>query len=383
MTAPAFDYRQARGEAIAKDERNVRRVDQNEYRVRSQSGDGEYQVISGELGWLCNCPDAMFRNVKCKHVIAVELSLEIRRRIENAKRLVPLDYQTCLSCGSEEIKRDGMLHNESGDIQRYACKSCGKRFTNNLGFERMHTNPKAITYAMQAYFSGESFRNVQKSLRLQGVNVSHVAIYKWVKKYVALMGDYLEGITPQVSDKWRADEVYLKVRGNLKYLFSMMDDETRFWIAQEVADTKEKHNARGLLAKSRAVAGKKPKWFITDGLGAYHQAWMKEYRNIYNQNEVKTEHIRHITLKGDKNNNRMERLNGEFRDREKVMRGVKKMDSPTIRGYQIFHNYIRPHQALNGETPAERAGIKVEGDDKWFTIIQNAKHAAQKGEEAV
>jgi len=59
---------------------------------------------------------------------------------------------------------------------------------------------------------------------------------------------------------------------------------------------------------------------------------MKEYRNIYNPNEVKTIHIRHITLKGEKNNNRMERLNGKFRDREKVMRGVKRMDSPTIRG---------------------------------------------------
>jgi len=78
--------------------------------------------------------------------------------------------------------------------------------------------------------------------------------------------------------------------------------------------------------------GKKSKWFVTDGLGACHQAWMKEYRNIYNPNEVKTIHIRHITLKGEKNNNRMERLNGKFRDREKVMRGVKRMDSPTIRG---------------------------------------------------
>jgi hypothetical protein len=31
---------------------------------------------------------------------------------------------------------------------------------------------------------------------------------------------------------------------------------------------------------------------------------------------------------------------------------------------QIFHNYIRPQQALKGKTPAEGAGIKVEGDNK-------------------
>jgi hypothetical protein len=35
-----------------------------------------------------------------------------------------------------------------------------------------------------------------------------------------------------------ADELYLKVRGNPKYLFALMDDQTRFRIAQQVADTK-------------------------------------------------------------------------------------------------------------------------------------------------
>ena len=40
---------------------------------------------------------------------------------------------------------------------------------------------------------------------------------------------------------------------------------------------------------------------------------------------------------------------------------------------QIFHNYIRPHEALEGKTPSEASGIKVEGLDKWQTIIQNAK----------
>jgi hypothetical protein len=65
-------------------------------------------------------------------------------------------------------------------------------------------------------------------------------------------------------------------------------------------------------------------------------------------------------------------MNGEIRDREKVMRGLERKDSPILTGYQLFHNHIRPHMALNGQTPAERAGIKVEGQNKWLTIIQNA-----------
>jgi putative transposase len=59
--------------------------------------------------------------------------------------------------------------------------------------------------------------------------------------------------------------------------------------------------------------------------------------------------------------NKMERFNGEVRDREKVMRGLKKKDTPILAGYQIFHNYVRPHIGLNGQTPAERCGIKIGG----------------------
>ncbi len=68
----------------------------------------------------------------------------------------------------------------------------------------------------------------------------------------------------------------------------------------------------------------------------------------------------------------MERFNGELRDREKVMRNLKREDSPILKGMQIHHNFVRSHMGLNGETPAERAGIRVEGDNKWLTLIQNA-----------
>lgn len=77
------------------------------------------------------------------------------------------------------------------------------------------------------------------------------------------------------------------------------------------------------------------------------------------------------------NNNLMERINGEIRDREKTMRGLKKKDTPILQGYQIFHNYIRPHESLDGKTPAEACGIKVNGDNKWITLIQNASQKAK------
>jgi len=37
----------------------------------------------------------------------------------------------------------------------------------------------------------------------------------------------------------------------------------------------------------------------------------------------------------------MERLYGTKRDREKVVRGLKKEKSPFIEGQDIFHNFVR------------------------------------------
>ena len=39
---------------------------------------------------------------------------------------------------------------------------------------------------------------------------------------------------------------------------------------------------------------------------------------------------------------------------------------------RIRHNLIRGHQGLDGDTPADRAGIRARGNNKWKTIIQNA-----------
>lgn len=112
---------------------------------------------------------------------------------------------------------------------------------------------------------------------------------------------------------------------------------------------------------------------ITDGLPAYHDAYKKEFWTLKGP---RTKHVRHIKLKGDMNNNKMERLNGEIQDREKTMRGLKKKDTPILTGYQIFHNYIREHEGLNGKTPAQAS--RMEAPSNWKSLIAEAtKHEAE------
>jgi putative transposase len=369
MNSPK-NMREMRGLAIAKDRENqINRLDSFTYSVLSQSGDGEYAVCLSEDEWKCECPDHRFRHEKCKHIWAVEFSLKMREQVKKNLIIEEVSISECIYCGSSNIMKYGVRHNKRGNIQVFQCKQCKKFFTFNLGFERMKHNPQAITSAMQLYFSGESLRNTMESLRLLGVEVSHQTIYKWIGKYVKLMQDYVEKIMPNVSDTWRADELYVKIKGDMKYVFALLDDETRFWIAQEVAETKYKHDVRQLHQMGERLMGKKPMTLITDGLYSYHEAYKQEW---YTRKKPRTEHIRHIALKGDRNNNKMERFNGELRDREKTMRGLKIKDTPILSGYQLFHNYIRPHEGLEGKTPSEACGIKVEGKNKWLTLIQNA-----------
>jgi transposase-like protein len=369
------DERAMKGYTIHKQPNQITQIRTHTFKVQSQSGNGEYVVTNGSGSWNCSCPDHTYRLVKCKHIWAVEFSLTLKDQVAKNRIIQPITVTTCLFCHSSNLKKFGVRHNKNGDIRRFLCASCHRTFSVNIGFEKMKHNPQGITAAMQLYFSGESLRNTARSLRLLGVAVSHQTIHNWIAKYTELMKKYLDETTPNVSDVWRADELWIKVKGDMKFLFALMDDETRFWIAQEVADTKLTHDARSLFHRGREVAGKKPLILITDGLRAYQDAFMKEY---WTQRLPKSRHIRHITIRGDKNNNKMERLNGEVRDREKVMRGLKRPDTPILKGYQIFHNFVRPHEALEGKTPAEACGIEIKGKNKWVTLIQNASRKTSR-----
>ena len=57
---------------------------------------------------------------------------------------------------------------------------------------------------------------------------------------------------------------------------------------------------------------------------------MKSSKKVFGKDTNHVRHI-HIAAKRDRdNNNKMERLNGEIRDREKVFRGLKKMDTGVL-----------------------------------------------------
>ena len=276
----------------------------------------------------------------------------------------------CKYCDSGKIIKKGTRKNKSGNIQIFKCLDCKKRFTANFGFEKTRFDVNTITGALQMYYSGMSTRDISNHYEMMGIEVSDVAVYKWICKYSTMVSKYLNEIVPRTSERLmvRTDEIWIKIAGKQNYLFASMDDNSRYWLASDMAETKFQHNADTLLKLTKQTIGRNPVHFVTDGLSAY----MKSSKKIFGK---KTNHIRHIHIAGKRdrdNNNKMERLNGEIRDREKVFRGLKKIDTPIIDGMKVYYNFTKKHGALNGKTPSEEALIKVDGKNRWKTIIENA-----------
>lgn len=202
-----------------------------------------------------------------------------------------------------------------------------------------------------------------------GMSPTHQTIWNWIDDFTRLLSAFLLNYKPDVGDHWRSDEMFTHVKGEIKYVFAMMDDKTRFMLAQQLADSKYLHDATYLFRMGKVMGGKNPKVIVTDGLPAYHKA----FNRVFYTNELpRAKHIAAIKIRGDMNNNLMERLNNTMRDREKTFRGLETIKSPLFDGFQIFYNYIRTHESLGGITPAQAAGIHIEGDNTWKTLIENA-----------
>ncbi|MGH9927505.1 MAG: SWIM zinc finger family protein, partial [Nitrososphaeraceae archaeon] len=115
-----IDPRWQKGTQMAFEKDAVRRLDERTYLVKSQTKiGGDYVVIATKKGaWKCNCPDHVYRKAKCKHIWAVEYSLELRREVEANVTVIPaINPKECIHCGSTSIVKDGIRHNKRvGDI---------------------------------------------------------------------------------------------------------------------------------------------------------------------------------------------------------------------------------------------------------------------------
>ena len=78
-------------------------------------------------------------------------------------------------------------------------------------------------------------------------------------------------------------------------------------------------------------------------------AYMKSSKKVFGKN---TNHPRHVYLadKRDRDNNKMERLNGEIMNCEKIFRGLKRLDTLLIDGLKDYCNFTKKRGSLKDRT---------------------------------
>lgn len=370
--------REIRGRTIIAKGLRPELLNEDNYLVPSQSSNEKYRVIRTENYWKCNCPDYKFRRLECKHIHAIKFWLMLRDKMDSQplQTLQQQELDKCVFCGSIEIVKNGNRKNENGDKQRFKCKICNKTFIIDSCFRRLRGNPKTITLVLDLFFKGISLRKIQDHLKqFYGLKISHATIYNWIIRFTELLKNYTDNIKPETSTKWHTDEMMFKVKKDKRnvWLWNTIDSETRFLLAQNVSETRETEDATKQFTDAREKAQKRPVWMVTDKLHAYEGAFGKV---IWTRKGVRREHIK---IKGDKSreNMKVERINGSIREREKIIRAFSNPENAKkiLDGWQVYYNYIRPHQTLNGFTPAEASGINLElGENKWLGLIKKTQN---------
>jgi len=284
----------------------------------------------------------------------------------------------CKYCGSENVVKNGKIREK----QSYLCKNCGYRFYLDGKFVRMKTDRNIIVSALNLYYDGLSLRKTQRNLeQVFGERVSQVTILNWLKKYSKLVKGFTSTLTPELSGYWHEDETMIQCEGRNVWFWEMIDEETRFLVASHVSGTRTLEDTIAMFKKGYEQSKKRPKAIFVDGSFVYQPAFNKIFYSRYKAERV--ELVQKVGIRSRETNNLVERLHGTIKDRTKPMRGLKDQESTRaiLEGYTVHYNFVRPHQSLDGKTPAQVAGI--ENLSNWRTLIEQAtQYEAQLYEKA-
>ena len=359
----------------------IRALGPKAYSVRSQSHpELSYTVTENAGRWSCECDFYSATSMTCIHIVAVRYKVGF----EESAPVIAEAKIMCDGCGSAEVTCHSVRHNKSGDVQRYSCASCGRRFVGRVGFNR-RANPMNIARALDLYFRGMSVRKVREHLeQVERLRVSHMTVFRWVVHYSKLAAEWMDAQGARTSDRWHVDETVVDVNGRNGPL-ERPRPRHRFLLATHISEDRSLANARVPLAKAKRATPDRPVDVLTDGMTSYPEAVSKELGRratplddpkLVHGSSWYSPHRRVPSIRAPESNNRIERFHGTEKERFKVMRAFdgKPGTAALAEGLRVHYNLVRDHQAL-GKTPGEAAGIPVGNGFRWRTIIETAVKA--------
>ncbi len=293
---------------------------------------------------------------------------------------------SCIYCNSRNTKKRGLRYTKNrGNIQRYFCKNCRKNFILDDGFCRMKNSKNKITLCLDLFFRGISTRSIQKHLQaFYPHNSNNSTIYRWVVKYSNLINDYTNKLNVQAGKELMSDEVEYRRRKSHKaklgveqnWFVDVMDTKTRFIVASDYLQSRTIENMANVLKVAKQKTGEQVNVVTTDGLQAYRKALNKSFG--LHKREAKTKIVHNIVIADERGfNHKIERLHNNVRARTKVFRGFHGSlysAQSIMKGWEIYYNFIRVHQAIN-KCPYELAipTLKLEDNNRWLELILLSK----------
>jgi len=348
-------------------------IPDNKYTVQSQSNPENYYTVYHyeDNKWVCTCMHHQATKRNCIHVLAVKFQQSLKNNAEMIEH-----KPTCEKCKSANIVKNGTRKNKSGVVNRYLCKECGFRFTDNDGFKKRRSDPEKIALALDLYFRGLSVRKVAEHFQqVYNLHISHMTVYRWIYDYSKLASEWMDKQQVPTGKRWHIDETMVKVDGSYCYLWNVLDSESRYLLAIHVSKHRGIKDARQPIKKAKKATGDRPHEVLTDGLKTYPQAIVKELgkRGITGTRGFWSPHQRVPSIKAPISNNRIERFHGTEKERVKVMRGFDGEHgcANLMEGFRVHYNLVKNHQAL-GCTPCEATGkLSIDGF-RWHEIIKKA-----------
>ena len=226
--------------------------------------------------------------------------------------------------------------------------------------------------ALSMFYGGMSVKNIRTHLAQEHGNasISRSTLERWIDRYSKLAVDQAAKYTPKVGPVWVADETVLRLGGDGKggrnvWFFDLIDRDTRFLPASHMAFTRTTRAAQSLMEEAYKKAGKVPERIITDGLRAYVDAIELTFG-------ADTRHIQSKPFLEKDSTNLIERFHSTLKTRTEVMRGLKQPEAARklLTAWLVSYNFMRPHDSLDGKTPAEAAGIDYPFKG-WVDVVES------------
>jgi putative transposase len=345
------------------------RIDETTYIVPSSDGSRKYRVSHID-SYSCECPDFANRckdnGLYCKHIDAIIMFNKLKNRVEMDDFDVDaiMDEKICPKCKSDKLTKFGVRKNKSGTKQRHKCQNCKAIFVLDP-LKGIKGNARMVCLAMDMYYKGNSLRDIQNTIYTSfGLKLHHETIRRWNNRFMERITAYTNTLKPQTSERMHLDEQSIQVGKINEWCWNALDNKTRFLLATQITQDRTIVDARHIIQKAKKVISERPKEVATDKGKFYIEAISKEFGGALAP-------FQHVNQKVD--NQLIERYHGTFRERDKVIRGLKSEKTANVYmdNWRTYYNFVKPHQTFNGLTPSEVAGISIgNGRNKWLSLIE-------------